>query len=102
MALHGRETHTQEIELQVGAPPDDLEVVLERRIGVGVTDDHARGVQPLLLEDTELLEADRRHDGMGGDGQAGPPGRPRGSAVDALLERRNPRLVRPYLADDSR
>ena len=102
LALDRGEAHAEEIELEVGAAADDLEVVLERRVGIGMADDDPSRIEALLLEDPELGEPDVRHDGVGRDGEARPAGRPGGGAVDAFLGRGEPRLVRADLADDAR
>ena len=60
------------------------------------------GIEPFLLEDPELRQADVGQHGVGGDGQTGPSCRARGRPVDALLGRRDPRLVGADLADDPR
>ena len=100
LALHRREAMPEEVELEVRAAAADLEVVVERGVRVGVADDDPGRVDALLLEDPQLGQADRRQDGVRRDRQPGPPGGPRGGAVDPLLGRRQPRLVGPDLADD--
>ena len=70
-------------------------------MGVGVADDDPRRVGALRLEDPQLVQADRRQDGVGRDREAGPAGRPGGGAMDALLAGREPRLVGADLADDA-
>ena len=65
-----------------------------------MADDDPRRVGALVLEDPQLVEPDRRQDGVGRDREARPPGGARGGPVDALLARRDPRLVRADLADD--
>ena len=65
-----------------------------------MADHDPRQVGALRLEEVELVEADRRLDGVGRDREAGPTGGPGRGAVDPLLARRDPRLVRADLADD--
>ncbi len=100
MALHRGEAHAQEVEFEVGAAPDDLEVVPEGGVRIGMADDDAGRVDALLLEDAQLGQAHRRHDGVGRDREARPPSGPAGRPMDPLLERRQPGLVGADLADD--
>ena len=102
VALGRREGHPEEVELDARAALDDRQVVVEMRVRVGVADDDPRRVRALLLEDPQLVEPDRRQDGVGRDGQAGPSGGPGRRPMDALLLRRHPRLVGADLADDAR
>ena len=64
-----------------------------------MSDDDARRIGALGLEDPELVEPDRRQDAMRGDSQAGPPSCPRAAGGPAP-RRRHPRLVGPDLPDD--
>src|SRR5204862_4502235 len=79
--------HPDEVELEAGAARDDLEIVVEDRVRIGVTEDDAGWVEALLLEDPELGQTDVGQDGMRRDGQAGAA---RGSScrtMDAFLGR---------------
>ena len=81
---------------------DDREVVVEVRIRVGVADDDPAGSAPSSSKIAQLGEAHGRQDRVGRDREAGPPRGPGGRPMDALLGGRDPRLVRPDLADDPR
>ena len=65
-----------------------------------MADDDAGRIGALRLEQRELRQPDRRHDGVGRDRETGPSRCLPGGPVDALLGRRDPRLVGPDLADD--
>ncbi len=96
----GSERHAEEVELDARAALDDREVVVEMRVRIGVADDDPRRIGALLLEDPQLIQPDRREDGVGRDGETGPASRPGGRTMDTLLLRRHPRLVGADLADD--
>ena len=66
-----------------------------------MADDDAGRVDPLLLEDLQLLEPDRGHHRVGRDRETGPASGPPGGAMDALLGRRDPGLVGADLPDDA-
>src|SRR4051794_14569582 len=95
-----REAHPQEVELDAGASLDDREVIVERWIGAGAADAHARPGGAWRREDVEPAKAAGRPDGMGRDGRPGPARGACGGAMAALLLGRHPGLVRPDLADD--
>ena len=65
-------------------------------------DHHPTQVQPLLLEDAELVEPDLALHGVRADGESGPGRGARHGAKDALLARAHPGVVGAYLADDPR
>ena len=67
--------------------PDDLEVVVEDRVRIAVSDDDPGGVEALLLEDAELGQANRGHDRMGGDRTAGALRGAGGGTMDPFLGR---------------
>ena len=90
----------EEVELEVRAAPDDLEVVVEDGVRIGMADDDPGRIDALVLEDAQLGQAHRRHDGVGRDRQARPARGPAGRPMDPLLERRQPGLVGADLADD--
>ena len=100
VALERREGHPEEVELDGRAALDDRAVIGRRRKRISMADDDPGQVGALGLEDVELIEPDRRLDGMGRDREPGAAGRPGGGAVDALLLRGQPRLLGPDLADN--
>ncbi len=55
---------------------------------------------PSASKTSSWSRPDRRLDRVGRDREPGPAGGPGGGSVDPLLARRDPRLVRPDLADD--
>ena len=75
----------EEVELDRRAALDDRQVVGRIGIRVGVADDDSREVGALRLEDRQLVEPDRRLNGVGRDREAGPASRARRRAMDALL-----------------
>ena len=98
--LERRERHPEEVELDGRSALDDREVVVERRVRVGVADDDPCQVGALRLEDRRAGRARPRLDRVGRDRQAGPAGGPGRGPVDPFLLGREPRLVGPDLADD--
>ena len=78
--LRGEEAHPQEVELEVGPAPDDLQVVVEDRIRIGMTDDHPARVGALLLEHRQLGQPDRGQHAVGRDRHPGSAGDPGGGA----------------------
>ena len=95
-----RPGHPEEVELEVRAALDDREVVVEDRVRVGVADDDPAGSAPSSSKIRSWASPTSDRTRVGRDRQPGPPRRPRRRPMDALLGRRDPRLVGPDLADD--